>query len=222
MATTNMKRIVADALANHLAANIVGLAGKVTAVPAGPEENLKCLAAKVIPSTFNFEPSNADDLYWDEDTDDGKVVQDVGSWTGNFVIELYTTSPAERELYEQKILDLFQATEWAPGTLFISTPALTINGYASLHQSEIKFRLDSEDWIDEMAFESRRYAFIDIFVDYPALTARDAHTIEDLQLAFSSDMDLVITTMEDVDDGDQVQVQEDGSTLPVADPDEDP
>lgn len=218
MATTNMKRIVANALANHLASNIAGLSGKVTAVAAGPDENLNCLAVKIIPDRFDFDPSNPDDIYWDENTDDGKVVTDVGSWVGNFTLELYATSPAEREEYEQAIIDLFTSTEWAPGTLFIDTPALTIMGYISLHQAQIKFRLEDETWVDEMAFESKRYSFLDVYVDYPALVTRNAATIEDLQLAFSSDLDAVITTMADVDDGDQVQVQEDGTTLPAPDP----
>lgn len=218
MATTNMKRIVANALANHLATNISGLAGKVTAVAAGPDEDLNCLAVKIIPDTFSFEPSNADDVYWDEDTDDGAVVQDVGSWIGNFTIELYTTTPAEREHYEQAIIDLFTSTEWAPGTLFVSTPALTVMGYASLHTAEIKFRLEEENWIDELAFESKRYTFLDIFVDYPALIKRTAATIEDLQLILSQDVDLIITDVDQVDDGDQVQVQEDGTTVLAPDP----
>lgn len=218
MATTNMRRIVANALANHLATNIAGLAGKVSAVAAGPNERLECLAVKVIPSAFRFEPSNPNEIYFDEETDDGKLVVDVGQWVGIFTIELYTTSPAEREHYEQAIIDLFQSTEWAPGTIFVETPALTINGYASLHQAEIKFRLDDADWIEEMAFESRRYSFLDVSVDFPALVAVSAATIEDLQVALSSDFEATITDMGDIDDGDQIQIQEDGSTIPVSDP----
>lgn len=218
MATTNMKRIVANALANHLASNIAGLSGKVSAVAAGPDENLNCLAVKILPDRFDFDPADADDVYWDSVTDDKKVVTDVGSWVGNFTLELYTTSPAEREQYEQAIIDLFMATEWAPGTLFIDTPALTVMGYASLHQAQIKFRIQDETWVEELAFENKRYTFLDVYVDFPALVTRSAATIVDLQLAFSSDMDLVITTMAQVDDGDQVQVQEDGTTLLAPDP----
>lgn len=217
MATINIKRITANILASHLASNIAGLSGKVTAVAAGPEEDLACLAVKIIPDAMIFEASNPDEIYWDEVVDDGKVVVDVGSWTGNFTIELYTNSPAEREEYEQKIIDLFQATEWAPGTLYLTTPALTVNGYASLHTAEIKFRLQEENWIDEMSFESKRYTFLEIFVDYPALTTYNAGTIESLQLALAK-MDDEVADMTDVDDSYQVEVQLDGTTLKIADP----
>lgn len=185
MATTNMKRIAANALANYISSNISGLTGKVSAVVAGPEANLACLAVKILPDTFVFEPTQWDEVYFDEVTDDKKVVVDVGQFVGRFTIELYTTSPAEREQYEQAILDLFLATEWAPGTLFIDSPNLTIGGYASLHKAEIKYRLENEAWIDEMAFESKRYCFLEIFVDYPALIVATAPTIETLQIWLS-------------------------------------
>lgn len=216
MATTNMKRIVANALASHIASNVAGLAGKVSAVAAGPETDMPCLAVKIIPDNFNFEPSQEDEVY-EAEIDDGKVITDVGSWTGNFTIELYTNSPAEREQYEQAIIDLFLKTEWAPGTLYISTPTLTVGGYISLHTAEIKFRLESEQWIDEMAFESRRYTFLDIYVDYPALVTRTARDI-DLQLFMSPSTTVEIAAAEDIDDDYQVQVDEEGQTVKVSDP----
>ncbi len=220
MATTNLKRITANILAEHLADNITGLAGLVSAVAAGPNEDLTCLAVKIIPSTFIFEPSNADEVYYVASTepDDGSVILDVGSWVGIFTIELYTTSPAEREQYEQAIIDLFLATEWAPGTLFLDTPALTVMGYVSLYEAEIKFRLQEESWVDEMSFESKRYTFLEVFVDFPALVSAEAARIEDLQLALSLDTEEEIVDMTDIEDVYQIQVQEDGSTLPVSDP----
>jgi hypothetical protein len=216
MATTNMKRIVANALASHIASNVAGLAGKVTAVAAGPETDLPCLAAKIISDRFTFEPSQEDEVY-EADPDDGKIITDVGSWTGNFTIELYTNSPAEREQYEQAIIDLFMETEWAPGTLFISTPALTVGGYVSLHTAEIKFRLEGENWADEMSFEAKRYTFLDVYVDFPALVLRTAADL-DIQLFFHPDTSVEITDTGDIDDDLQVRVDEEGQTTPVEDP----
>lgn len=184
MATINMKRIVADTLANHLSSNIPGLAGKVSAVAAGPSEDLKCLAVKVLPSDFRFVPSDEDEVY-EAELDDGKIICEVGQFTGSFTLELYTASPAEREQYEQLILDLFLATEWAPGTVFVNTPAVTVNSYVSLYQPEIKFRLESESWIEEMSFEAKRYCFIEISLALPALVTRSAATIDSLQLWLS-------------------------------------
>lgn len=216
MATTNMKRIVANALASHLSDNISGLSGKVTAVAAGPETVLPCLAVKVIPDHFTFEPSQEDEVY-EEDPDDGSVIVDVGSWVGNFTIELYTATPAEREQYEQSILDLFMATEWAPGTLYIDLPALTVGSYVSLYEAQIKYRIESETWIDEMAFEGKRYCFLDVYVDYPALVTREAADLT-IELFMFPDTEAEISDTSDIDDDYQVVIDEDGNTEPVEDP----
>ncbi len=217
MASISIKRVVADAIASYLSDNIAGLAGKVSAVSAGPETVAPCLALKVISGQFKFEPSQSDELYWadSEDTapDDGKVILDVGSFTGLFTLQLYAASVPERELYEQLILDLFLNTRWAPGTLFVTTPTLTVNSYASLYTAEIKVRLDSEEWVEEFAFESRRYSFLDIYIDYPALTTDSAATLTSLQLALSSTT-ATVTTIADIEDSDRVEIQDDGSTLP--------
>jgi hypothetical protein len=194
MASTNIKRIAADLLANYIG-TIPGLTGKTNAAIAGPEVNLPCLAVRVIPDKFVFEPAYDLEVWENPDTDDGKVVIDVGQWTGTFTIELYTTSLAERELYEQAILDLFIQSNWCPGTLFIATPTLKIMDYVSLYSDEVRYALNDEDWIDELAFEAKRYCFITIQVDYPALITRDANTIDSLQIWLSNNSaDAIIET----------------------------
>jgi hypothetical protein len=209
MATTNMKRIVANALADYIGANVAGLSGLTSAVIAGPEVVLPCLAVRVIPQGLKFEPAQEDEVY-ETDVDDGNVITDVGSWTGQFNLELYTTSPAEREVYEQAITDLFMQETWAPGTLFLDTPALTVNGYISLYSAEAKLRLTDEDWNDEMAFEAKRYCYLTVDVDLPVLVNRLAHNL-DIQLVFSNDFDAVITDRSQVDPTDQVDVNDDGT-----------
>ncbi len=205
MATSNIKRIVGDAIAAYFAANVTGLSGKVTAVAQGPEKVQAFPSACLLPSQFRFEPSDPDDVYWDATTDDGKVVLDVGQFEGLLEFQLYCKNKPERELYEQRILDLFLASEGAPGTLFIPTPTLTINGYTSLHSVEVKLRLANEEWSEEFSFESRRYSFLDLEVAFPALTTRDAYTIENLQIAITHDLNSNTPI-------DEVLVLEDGST----------
>ncbi|HEY6020222.1 MAG TPA: hypothetical protein VIY48_10060, partial [Candidatus Paceibacterota bacterium] len=156
MATTNMKRIAGDILANFISTSIPGLAGKVSVAVAGPEVNLPCLALRIIPDKFTFEPAYDLEVYTVE-PDDGKMIVDVGQWVGSFTMELYTTSSAERELYEQAITDLFISSEWSPGTIFLPTPTLTVMGYTTIYQDEVRYALQDEDWMDELAFESKRY-----------------------------------------------------------------
>lgn len=181
MGNISLKRVVADTIANYLSSNIAGLAGKVSAVAAGPETNEGCLQVKILPETISFEAAEAQEV-WEAAVDDGKVVVDVGQFTGMVSIQLYTSSVAERELYEQQILDLFLSSTWSPGTLYINTPNLIVNGYTTLYAADFKVFLQSEEWSEEYAFESKRYSFIEVYIDYPALTTADAATIDSLQL----------------------------------------
>jgi len=213
MASINLKRLCADSLGAYLTSQIPGLAGKISSVSAGPETQANCLALKILPESFSFEESEPDEVFFSDPVDDGKVVVDIGLFSGLFTLQLYANSPAERELYEQKILDVFLASEWAPGTLYIDLPNLTVNGYASLYTATFTAYLQSDTWNDELAFEARRMSFVEIAIEYPALTTYDAATIQSLQLAFVGDLDSVITVPSDVDPDDRVEIQEDGSTI---------
>lgn len=215
MGNVSIKRVCLDTIANYIAANVTGLAGKVSAVAAGPEVIAPCLAVKLISDSFTFEPNQEEEIYELDstgNTSDGKVVVDVGSFTGIVTLQLYAANVPERELYEQRILDLFLKTVWAPGTIFATTPNLTINGYSSLYQAELKARIDGDEWSEEFSFESRRYSFIDLYVDFPALTTYDAANLTSLQLALAKTTD-TIATIADVDPAYRVAVQADGSTI---------
>lgn len=210
MASINIKRVCAESLVTYIVAQIPELTGKVSAVADGPEKMAPCLAVKVLPDEFSFEPSQADEVY-SADPDDGKVVVDIGYFSGLFSIQLYAVGKEERDTYEQRLMDMFLETEWAPGTIYVNTPNLTVNGYASLYSAQLRMRLDSEDWSEEFAFEAKRYSFLDISVELPALTTINAANLTSLQLALE-DTDAEIFTVDDVDSGDRVEILEDGTT----------
>ncbi len=208
MASTNLKRVVSKAIANYLAANVTGLSN-VSSKQEGPEKDTIFPSAMLETGSFRFVPEDPDEVYWfgedtDDDADDGKLVLSVGEFEGQAELRLYAKNVPERELYEQRIMDLFLAQQGSPGTLYITTPTLTVNGYVSLHSVEIKLRLESEEWQEEFAFENRRYSFIDVSFAYPALTTRDAAEIESLQLALAG-----LTG----DAEETIEVQEDGSVV---------
>jgi hypothetical protein len=182
MANINIKRVCADSLVEYIVSKIPELAGKVSSEVEDPGKMAPCLAVKVLPDEFSFEPAQADEVY-SADPDDGKVVVDVGSFSGLFTIQLFAVGKEERGKYEQKLIDMFMSTEWAPGTIFVNTPNLTVNGYASLYSAELRVRLGSEDWSDEFAFESKRYSFLEVSVDLPVLITLDANNIESLETA---------------------------------------
>jgi hypothetical protein len=215
MGNVNIKRVVADAFASYIVDKIPALTGKVSATVDGPEKTAPCLAVKILPDEFSFESAQQDEVY-EADEDDGKLVLDVGSFNGLYTIQLFAVGQAERELYEQKLLDMFLETEWASGTIFLTTPTLIVNGYTSLYAAEVKLRLDSEDWKEEFAFEAKRYSFLDVYVELPALTARSVGNLTSLQLALA-DTDAEILSTGDLDLSYRVEAQEDGSTLPATD-----
>jgi hypothetical protein len=205
VASTNIKRIVGDVIAAYISSAIPTLNGNVKAAQAGPEENFVAPAVRIMPQATVFEPSNGDEIY-SAAPDDGKVVYQVGDFTGLFQLELWAKTKPERELFEQAILDLFIADPWAPGTLILNTPTLTINGYVSLYGAEIKVRLDQEEWQEELAFEGHRYTFLNLEIDFPALTSANAVQIQHLQSVFSSNLETIEISL-----GDTVEVQADGS-----------
>lgn len=196
--TISLKRIVSNILAEYIAANIPELAGKITTTVAGPQTVAPCLALVIMADRMSFEAADGDEVYENEDFDDGKVVVEVGLFSGNITMELYTVHPFERETYQQKILDLFLASEWSPGTLRLLTPNLVVNGYASLYQAEAGFFLQSEDWSDEMSFEAKRYAFLELEVEYPALTAYNAANLTELTVVLETNDDPDLTQLEEV------------------------
>lgn len=187
MATSNIKRIVGDSVAAYLANNVVGLAGRVTAVQEGPEKISEFPSVALLPSLFTFNACDPDMVSGDDDTDSPLVI-DVGEFEGMVEMQLYAKSKPERELFEQRILDLFLSQEGSPGTLYVQCPTLTINGQVTLYGPEVKVRLDNAEWLEEFSFEARRYSFLDITYAFPALTARDVPSIDTLILALTDDL----------------------------------
>jgi hypothetical protein len=204
MATTNIKRIVGQAIATYIASNVTGLQGRVSAVQEGPEKVSDFPSVCLLPSGFSFMPSDPDEVFNNYDAGNAPLVLDIGEFTGLLEMQLYANSVPMRELYEQRILDLFLSQQGSPGTLFVQLPTLTINGQVTLYGPEVKVRLDNEEWKEEFSFESRRYSFMDLSVAWPALTTVDAPTITDLQVGFTEDLDSNVAM-------EIVTVQEDGS-----------
>lgn len=201
---TNVKRLILDALSDSLA-TIDGLTDRVSPLQEGPERQAQFPSVMLLPSTFTLETWAATEVYYDEDVDDGRVLMDVGEFTGQVELRLYAKNVPEREDYEQRILNYFLADPDAPGSVRIVTPPMVIGDYATLYQASIVVRLTSELWREEFAFESRRYTFMDLEFAYPALIAlENVPTIERLELHF------------EINPGNEIViVQEDGTIVRV-------
>jgi len=215
MATINVQRIVSNSLATYFEGQIPGLVGKIGVGWAGPEVKAPCLALRIIPAKMRFHPSDWDEVHA-ASPDDGKVIANVGHFDGILQFQLYTTSQAERELYEQKILDVFLSQPWSPGTIILATPALTVGGYVSTHTTEFSATLDSDLWREELSFEAKRMSFLEIDLDFPALCVAAAPDLVTLQNALSSLDQPEPTSTAQLDPGDWVEIQDDGTTEPAA------
>lgn len=212
MASTNLKRVVGDTVASYIATAIPALNSNVKTGQDGPETNFNPPAVRLMFETLTFSPENFQEEYF-ATPDDGKIVYDVGEWDGLLRIELWCSSKPERETLEQAILDLFLSFDnWTPGTISLMTPNLTINQYVSMYAAQIKIWLDQEEWQEEMSFEGHRYTFMTVPISFPALTSASAVTMTELDVVFSSDIEVVITNSSQVPATDKVWVQEDGST----------
>lgn len=198
-----IKRSALDTL-KTLLESVTGLSGKVFVAAQGPEKIATYPSVVIIPQFINFSPDQAEDVWW-AIVDDGKSLQEVGSFEGLFEIQLYCNSAPQREEFEERIFQKFLSTPGAPGTLFSTTPNLTVNGLVTLYPAPIFYRLDSEEWREEFAYESRRFSFLDVLVSFPALTVRDAYTINSLRVAITENLEG--ETPREV-----YEVQEDGST----------
>lgn len=214
MATSNLKRIAAQTLATWLATEIPSLVGKIHTVAPEPTDRAQFPCVAILAQKMNFEPAQADETYWSEDPgegtdiDDGKLVMNVGDFTGVCEIRVYAKSVAERESLEEKILHAFMSVEMRPGVVALTTPAVTVNEYVTLYEAPVAFMLDTADWQEEYAFENRRFSFLDLDMIFPALVLRDAYRIEHLQTAINEDLES--------DTADEtVEIDEDGYTSKV-------
>lgn len=210
MGNISIQRVCGDTLVNYITAAIPALAGKAATGAAGPDTTAPCLSLRVMPQKFTFEAADPAEVY-EAAVDDGKVIVDVGQFTGMFTIELRGTTKLEREEYEQRILDLFLSSAWAPGTLYLLTPTLIVNGYTSLYQADFKIFLQDSEWNEDYTFEAKRGSFIDVYVDFPALTTYNAVNLVSLQVCLAA-TGANIVTVADINVNDRVEVLLDGTT----------
>lgn len=191
--SSSIKRAVSETFASWLAGKVPALAGKIHAVQSGPNELSVWPCAALVANVLTYDPFQADEV-WAQDpdafpfTDDGKVVLNVGDFTGSYELRVYAKSVGERETLEEQVLQALLSEEGRSGIVALQTPAVTVGGFTTLYQAPCAFMLERELWQEEFAFENRRFSFIDLEVAFPALIAREAYQINQLCLAINSDL----------------------------------
>lgn len=211
MATTNLKRIASQTFAAWLEGKVPELAGHIHTVAEGPTEDAAFPCASLISNILTFEPFPTGEVVWFQappEPDDGKAVMNVGEFTGSYELRIYAKSVSEREALEDKVLHALMAEPMRPGVVALQTPTLTVNSLVTLYSAPVAFMLDKAQWNEEFAFENRRFSFIDLDVEFPALVLRDAYTITQLVIAINENL-------ESDEPDEQFQINDDGTTTEI-------
>jgi hypothetical protein len=188
--------------------DISGLAGKVHAGSGEPDHRATFPCVTLTPRNFSFEPWQENEVAVDTTVAGNDQLMEVGNLIGKVEVSISTRAPAERETYEDMVLNAFMQRVGAPGTLVVTCSNVTVAGVATGYDAPITFCLDSADWQDEMVFDKKRGSFMDLEVVIPVLVLRTAvYDIDTLTIALTHDL-----TSDDPVVVGEIAVDEDGIT----------
>lgn len=203
-----IKRAACEALKTYLTAQS-SLAGVTVTTPQRDYEDTQAYpSVSIVPRRFElverFQEHEADDSVT------GKLLVNVGTLEGTVEVRVHTRTPYERETLEEAVLAAMFSTELAPGVVVCQLAAVTVGGQAYTHQPLTTFVLSDEEWREEAAFVDDRYTFLTLDASFPLLVSRDVPSIDQLILAFTSDLTSTNPVLDE-----SVQVNQDGSLTAV-------
>lgn len=207
-----MSALLKRAMGEALAANLRGVLPPGLQITVGPavaadgEEQARFPSVRVLPQKFSFMPWQERELV---DTFPDDLVYQVGTFEGTVELRASGRSPEERELVQDAVTDAFFQRPGAPGVVIAYLPPLPVSRQAVMYSAPVAFELSDEDWREELVFAKRRYAFLTLDAQYPALVDRKVPTIKELVLAW----DFSIEEPPVIDH--EVLVNSDGSTTPT-------
>lgn len=177
----NLKTVALESIAAAIAAGVPSLP---CAAGEDDEENVAtppCLRVCEL-GGFKYEPMQEAVLSAPEA--ETWMLSKVGYFSGDVELRVYAKSGPKRDDLEEAIRQLFLAgVEDQPGLLRATTPQLVIGGVTTLATTTIACDLDNEDWREEFVFSRKRYSFIRVACEWPALIVRTGiPTIQQLQL----------------------------------------
>lgn len=168
----------------------------------------ECLPSLVItPVRFRYYPDQEESRFI---PDRSHLVVNVGRHEG--IVQLRLTAPnlTKRWEYEQRLLDVFLGTEGHPGVLLTHVTACP-----ALGDVLAAWELEDDEWDNAKAFDNRYESVIVLTGIIPALVTRaGVYPVEHLQLGLSVATN-VNTTLASATGVDFVEIQADGSFLPV-------
>lgn len=168
----------------------------------------ECMPNLVItPVGFRYEPDQEEDVFV---PDASHLVLNVGRHEGIVQLRLTAGSVVERAEFEERLLNLFFATEGHPGILLTQVTACP-----ALGRFVAAWELEEEQWDDAKAFDMRFESVLVLNGVIPALVTRaGVYEIKHLQLALTNTLDPE-EAPSTLDGAEVVEVLSDGTIVPA-------
>jgi hypothetical protein len=218
---TAVVRIAAlEAFTALIEQRIPALAGRTCAGQAPSSELEEIPNLSIEPSRWTYEMDEVGDAEQVALLPGNIAVWDVGYHEATCVVSILATTPRQRGLLEQQVLDLFLGAKHPltgmhqPGTL-----SFQISACPEVGQFATTFHLEDDEWIESLALDRRYESRIGVLCWIPALTIdQPVYEIQSLKLAVgaatttdtTADPSLPIVTPLDL-----VTINADGTVTPA-------
>ncbi len=180
-----------DKLRSTVETAIPSLSGKVRALSADAVQVEPFPGMVFVPQTFTAEWYT--EMEVSQPTTSTQLVQQ-GEGVLRVEVRIGAKHPAAREALQDSFTNLFQSSATAPGSLLLSTAALTLQGVATGYAAPFSCDLVSWEWNEERVFDVARFTFLELDMTLPILYLRGAtagtevYTISAIQLALTKDL----------------------------------
>lgn len=200
---------------------IPSLKCKVFAGPATKNQKKVFPFVSISPTRFSFFPdqSSCQDPVTKLEMSAGPkiAVFNVGRWEGILDIRIGTKNPFQRYELEHHLEQLFLGDASGvdssrPDDGACMRPGVLLADIPECHFARVAFELESDTWDNEMAFSNEWMSVLRVRVQIPALVCKGPiHTIENLQLCLTADLDTAVTSGSLPADTETVQIADDGT-----------
>lgn len=195
-------------LADQIQACVPELRGKVCGGAAEAPHTLSFPNLAIFGVRFRYFPDQAA-LHCESGP--SRATMNVGRVEGTVQLRLGAQTSSRRYELEQKLMEnVFWADIERPGVVVFKLP--------EHHDAVIAFELDTDEWIDEKAFEKKWYSLMTVALQLPALVTKGSiYSLEEVRLALTEDLTTPIVSVP-ADEIEAVSISESGDITPAAGP----
>lgn len=214
-----------ERLANIIEGAIPELKCSVIPGHATKHQKKRFPSVSLSPTRFTFFPDQAScqDPVTKLDMNDGPKVAvfNVGRWEGIVDVRVAAKTPFKRYELEYKLEQLFLGDTTGvdstrPDAGACMRPGVLLADIPECHFARVAFELDSGTWDNEMAFSNEWFSVLRVRAQIPALICKGPiHTIENLQLCLTEDLDTAVAVGSLPADTEAIQIADDGTITTI-------